>query len=81
LSHSNGPLFTNQINSHFVNHIANQNDKVQIDYLVMLQVQIDLSKLIDRVISLTLIILDTVWLKNPIKETMNYNSVLHLNKQ
>jgi len=31
---SNGPLFNNQIVSHFVIHFANQNDKVHFDYLV-----------------------------------------------
>jgi hypothetical protein len=33
---SNGPLLTSQIVSHFVSHFITWNEKVQIDYLVML---------------------------------------------
>jgi hypothetical protein len=36
LTQSNGPLSTNQIVNRFVNHFANQNDKAQIDCLIML---------------------------------------------
>ncbi len=42
LVQSNGPWSTNQIDNHFVNHNVSQNDKVQIDYLIMLAIQIDL---------------------------------------
>jgi hypothetical protein len=36
LTQSNGPIFTNQIVSHFVNHFVIQNDKVQFDCLIAL---------------------------------------------
>jgi len=46
LIQSNGPRSTSQIDNHFVDHNASQNDKVQIDYPITLAVQIDLSTLI-----------------------------------
>jgi hypothetical protein len=36
LTQSNGPLSTNQIVNHFVDHFASQIDKVQFDYVVAL---------------------------------------------
>ncbi len=43
LTQSNGPLSINKIIRHFVSHFASQNDKVQIDYLIMLVDPINLS--------------------------------------
>jgi hypothetical protein len=54
---SNVPLSTSQTISHFVNHIANDKDKVQIDYLVVLA-GLNLFVQVDRVVSFMPVILD-----------------------
>jgi len=81
LTQSNGPLSTNQIDSHFFSQTTSQNDMVQIDYLVMLASPNQFVQ-IDKVVFLKPIILVTFLLENPIKETMNYSNayeyVMHL---
>jgi hypothetical protein len=67
-------MFIKQIINHYVSHFVNQNDKVQIDYLVMLVNKIDLSKL-KRWSFLHLSFLDFFKLENQIKKTMNCSSV------
>ncbi len=74
MTESNNALFTNQIINHYINHFVNQNDKVEIDYLVMLAGPNQLVQ-INRVVFFTLVVIWKTTTK-PNKKTMNYSSTM-----
>jgi hypothetical protein len=78
LTQSNGPLSTNQIVNHFVDHFASQIDKVQFDYVIAL----DMAKTtcpnwqggLIGWFFLCLTLLDIFLLKNLVEKTVNCSS-------
>ncbi len=74
MTQSNNALSTNQIINHCINHFVNQNDKVEIDYLVMLAGPNQLVH-IDRVVFFTFVVFFKNT-KNPNKKTMNCSSAM-----
>ncbi len=67
----------NKIINHFVSHFANQNDKVQIDCLIMVIDPINLSQL-----TKWFLLHLSFWvslMKKLSKKTMNCNSTIYLN--
>ncbi len=63
-------MSTNQINSHFVNKIASQNCRVQIDYLIMLESPNQLVQIVEW-LSFYAHHFGFFLLENPLKKSMN----------
>ncbi len=74
MTQSTSLLSINQIINYYDSHITNQNNRVQIDYPIML-VGLNWLVQIDMLVFVTPIILGIFLLENPIKETMNHSNL------